>query len=206
MPPFSPTIQMSVDGLGTYAPAALFQLLHRTDADGNPVPILAGGRFVNRSATKTMAPSSCQQEQGASPATNFFVGAIFTEYCPSKRAESGILSSAEEHTPGALQHYQYAGRCLSESAQTHSRNTTDFAFVSQLTRASRWWHGCSSTLTAHAPTISGTDPTGGKSQTMTPRWASCVPDRYHCVNQHPESTGKCYRGNTCSFLKTSSGF
>src|SRR5678809_1241303 len=45
------------------------------DSSGNPIPILAGARFVNRSVKRNYgAMVMRQEERNNSPATNFFVG------------------------------------------------------------------------------------------------------------------------------------
>lgn len=118
---FSPTIQMSVDGSGGLMHLQpFFSRSIGLDADGNPVPILAGGRFVNRSATKNYgAIIMRQQEQGASPATNFFVGRYSQNIGPQSRM--GILSSVK-NTPGASNITNTLDGFI-RLGQTHSLNT-----------------------------------------------------------------------------------
>lgn len=73
---FSPSIQMAPDASGGLMHIQPF--FSRTiglDDAGNPIPIVAGGRFVNRSTKRNFgAMIMRQEEKGFSPATNFFVG------------------------------------------------------------------------------------------------------------------------------------
>lgn len=73
---FSPFIQQAGDGSGGFMHIQPF--FSRTiglDTNGNPIPILAGGRFVHRSSTKNYGAIVMRQEESDnSPATNFFVG------------------------------------------------------------------------------------------------------------------------------------
>ena len=73
---FSPSFSMAIDGSGGFMHIQPF--FSRTiglDSNGNPIPILAGGRFVNRSSKRNYGAIIMRQEEtDNSPATNFFVG------------------------------------------------------------------------------------------------------------------------------------
>lgn len=73
---FSPMIEQAVDGSGGFMHIQPF--FSRTiglDSNGNPIPIVAGGRFVNRSSKRNYGAIVMRQEETSnSPATNFFVG------------------------------------------------------------------------------------------------------------------------------------
>jgi ribosomal protein L27 len=73
---FSPSIQMAPNGSGGFMHIQPF--FSRTiglDADGNPIPIVAGGRFVRRTSTRNFG-AIIMRQQGTvnSPGTNFMVG------------------------------------------------------------------------------------------------------------------------------------
>lgn len=73
---FSPSIQLAPDASGGLMHLQPF--FSRTiglDSNGNPIPILAGARFVNRSSASNYGAILMRQEESDnSPATNFFVG------------------------------------------------------------------------------------------------------------------------------------
>ncbi|HEY2720678.1 MAG TPA: DUF5916 domain-containing protein, partial [Chitinophagaceae bacterium] len=73
---FSPSINISADGSGGFM--HLVPFFTRTiglDTSGNPIPIVAGGRFVHRSSNQNYGGIIMRQEgTDNSPATNFFVG------------------------------------------------------------------------------------------------------------------------------------
>lgn len=73
---FSPAIQQSGDGSGGYMHIQPF--FSRTiglDSGGNPIPIVAGARFVSRSSGSNYGAMVMRQEaSGSSPAANLFVG------------------------------------------------------------------------------------------------------------------------------------
>lgn len=73
---FSPVIQMSGDGSGGFMHIQpFFSRSIGLDSSGNPIPIVAGGRFVKRSMKRNYGAIVMRQEEtGNSPATNFFVG------------------------------------------------------------------------------------------------------------------------------------
>src|SRR5436853_1277533 len=61
---FSPTIQMAIDGSGGFMHLQPF--FSRTiglDDDGNPIPIIAGGRFVNRSSKRNYGAIIMRQKE-----------------------------------------------------------------------------------------------------------------------------------------------
>jgi hypothetical protein len=75
---FGMQVQMSADGSGGsmhYQP--FFSRTIGLDTAGNPIPIVAGGRFVYRSSTLNYGAIAIRQ-QGANdlPGTNFFVGRV----------------------------------------------------------------------------------------------------------------------------------
>jgi hypothetical protein len=73
---FSPAIQQSGDGSGGYMHIQPF--FSRTiglDSSGNPIPIVAGARFVSRSSGSNYGAMIMRQKaSGSSPAANLFVG------------------------------------------------------------------------------------------------------------------------------------
>lgn len=73
---FSPGIQQAADGSGGFMHIRpFFSRNIGLDATGNPVPIVAGGRFVHRSSEQNYGAIVMRQKgSGYSPATNFFVG------------------------------------------------------------------------------------------------------------------------------------
>lgn len=97
---FSPSIQQAGDGSGGYMHIQPF--FSRTiglDTLGNPIPILAGGRFVNRSSKRNYGAMIMRQEEtDNSPATNFFVGRYSQNFGQQNRI--GILSTIK-NTPDA---------------------------------------------------------------------------------------------------------
>lgn len=95
---FSPSVQMAIDGSGgqmNFKP--FFSRTIGLDAEGSPIPIVAGGRFVHRSTQRNYgAIVMRQQEQGSSPATNFFVGRYSENFGQQNRI-GGLMTL--KHTP-----------------------------------------------------------------------------------------------------------
>ena len=73
---FSPSIQIATDGSGGFMHLQpFFSRSIGLDSIGNPIPILAGARFVNRSVKRNYGAMVMRQEEtDNSPSTNFFVG------------------------------------------------------------------------------------------------------------------------------------
>jgi len=73
---FSPSIQIAADGSGGFMHVQpFFSRSIGLDSSGNPIPILAGARLVNRSLKRNYGAIVMRQEEtDNSPATNFFVG------------------------------------------------------------------------------------------------------------------------------------
>lgn len=98
---FSPAIQIAGDGSG--GNMHLQPFFSRTiglDTNGNPIPIVAGGRFVSRSTKRNFgAIIMRQQETHYSPATNFFVGRYSQNFGEQNRI--GILSSIKNTANGS---------------------------------------------------------------------------------------------------------
>ena len=90
---FSPEIQQALDGSGGFMHIRPF--FSRTiglDVDGNPIPIVAGGRFVSRSAKQNYGAMIMRQRgNDNSPATNFFVGRYSSNFGDQNRI-GGLLS------------------------------------------------------------------------------------------------------------------
>jgi hypothetical protein len=98
---FSPSIQQAGDGSGGFMHIQPF--FSRTiglDTLGNPIPIVAGGRFVNRSSKRNYGAIVMRQEEtDNSPATNFFVGRYSQNFGQQNRI--GILSSVKNAPSGS---------------------------------------------------------------------------------------------------------
>jgi hypothetical protein len=96
---FSPSIQQAGDASGGLMHIQPF--FSRTiglDTNGNPIPILAGGRFVHRSSTKNYGAIVMRQEETEySPATNFLVGRYSQNFGQQNRI-GGLLTV--KNTPG----------------------------------------------------------------------------------------------------------
>src|SRR5947207_1830051 len=96
---FSPVIQQAIDGSGGFMHIQPF--FSRTiglDSSGNPIPIVAGGRFVNRTSKRNYgAIIMRQRETDNSPATNFFVGRYSENFGEQNRI-GGLVSV--KNTPG----------------------------------------------------------------------------------------------------------
>ncbi len=96
---FSPGIQQAGDGSGGYMHLQPF--FSRTiglDTLGNPIPIVAGGRFVNRSSKRNYGAIVMRQEEtDNSAATNFFVGRYSQNFGKQNRL-GGLVSV--KNTPG----------------------------------------------------------------------------------------------------------
>lgn len=90
---FSPGIQQALDGSGGFMHIRPF--FSRTiglDASGNPVPIVAGGRFVHRSSEQNYGAIVMRQKgNDYSPATNFFVGR-YTRNLGEQNRLGGLLT------------------------------------------------------------------------------------------------------------------
>ncbi len=73
---FSPGIQQAQDGSGGFMQVQpFFSRSIGLDSSGNPIPIVAGGRFVHRSSSQNYGAIIMRQKaEEGSPATNFFVG------------------------------------------------------------------------------------------------------------------------------------
>lgn len=73
---FSPSIQIAADGSGGFMHIQpFFSRSIGLDTSGNPIPIVAGGRFVNRSPKNNYGAIIIRQKAtDNSPGTNFFVG------------------------------------------------------------------------------------------------------------------------------------
>ncbi|MFI5134167.1 MAG: DUF5916 domain-containing protein, partial [Chitinophagales bacterium] len=98
---FSPSIQMALDGSGGYMHIVPF--FSRTiglDTSGNPIPIVAGGRFVNRSSKRNYGAIVMRQEKtGNSPATNFFVGRYSQNF--GEQSRIGALMTVKNTSTGS---------------------------------------------------------------------------------------------------------
>lgn len=90
---FSPSIQQAPDASGGFMHLEPF--FSRTiglDTAGNPIPILGGARFVNRSSKANFgAIVMRQKETAASPGTNFFVGRYSQNFGQQNRI-GGLLT------------------------------------------------------------------------------------------------------------------
>jgi hypothetical protein len=90
---FSPVIQQADDGSGGFMHIQPF--FSRTiglDTNGNPIPIVAGGRFVNRSSKRNYGAIVMRQEEtDYSSATNFFVGRYSQNFGEQNRV-GGLMS------------------------------------------------------------------------------------------------------------------
>ena len=96
---FSPGIQQAGDGSGGFMHfQPFFSRTIGLDTLGNPIPIVAGGRFVNRSSKRNYGAIVIRQEEtDNSPATNFFVGRYSQNFGEQNRI--GVLESVK-NTPG----------------------------------------------------------------------------------------------------------
>jgi len=98
---FSPVIQQADDGSGGFMHMQPF--FSRTiglDTNGNPIPIVAGGRFVNRSSIKNYGAIVMRQEEtDYSPATNFFVDRYSQNFGEQNRV--GALMSVKNTPDGS---------------------------------------------------------------------------------------------------------
>ena len=89
---FSPEIQQALDGSGGLELVPPFSRTIGLDVDGNPIPIVAGGRFVSRSAKQNYGAMIMRQKgNDNSPATNFFVGRYSSNFGDQNRI-GGLLS------------------------------------------------------------------------------------------------------------------
>ena len=90
---FSPEIQQALDGSGgNMHIRPFFSRTIGLDVDGNPIPIVAGGRFVSRSAKQNYGAMIMRQKgNDNSPATNFFVGRYSGNFGDQNRI-GGLLS------------------------------------------------------------------------------------------------------------------
>jgi len=90
---FSPAIQQAGDGSGGYMHLQPF--FSRTiglDTAGNPIPILAGARFVSRGSGSNYGAMLMRQDSsGATPAANLFVGRYSANVGPESRI-GGLLT------------------------------------------------------------------------------------------------------------------
>lgn len=98
---FSPAIQQSGDGSGGFMHIQPF--FSRTiglDTLGNPISIVAGGRFVHRSSSKNYGAIVMRQDAtDNSLATNFFVGRYSQNFGQQNRV--GILSTIKNTSAGS---------------------------------------------------------------------------------------------------------
>ena len=98
---FSPSIQMAVDGSGGFMHIQPF--FSRTiglDTSGNPIPIVGGARFVNRSSKSNYGAIVMRQEEtDNSPATNFFVGRFSQNFGNQNRI--GVLETVKNTNTGS---------------------------------------------------------------------------------------------------------
>ncbi|PWT78263.1 MAG: hypothetical protein C5B59_02240 [Bacteroidetes bacterium] len=90
---FSPVVQQAIDGSGGIMNLQPF--FSRTiglDSAGNPIPIIAGGRFVSRSAKRNFGGIVMRQAgTSTTPATNFFVGRYSDNFGEQNRI-GGLVS------------------------------------------------------------------------------------------------------------------
>ncbi|MFL5789225.1 MAG: DUF5916 domain-containing protein [Flavisolibacter sp.] len=90
---FSPSIQQAIDGSGGFMHIQPF--FSRTiglDSAGNPIPIVAGGRFVHRSSEQNYGAIIMRQKaEEGSPATDFFVGRYSRNFGEQNRI-GGLVS------------------------------------------------------------------------------------------------------------------
>jgi hypothetical protein len=97
---FSPVIQQAIDGSGGFMHIQPF--FSRTiglDSAGNPIPIIAGGRFVSRSARQNFGAILMRQANASTlPATNFFVGRWLDNFGEQNRI--GALVSVKNNAIG----------------------------------------------------------------------------------------------------------
>ncbi len=98
---FSPVIQMAIDASGgSMHIQPFFSRTIGLDTLGNPIPIVAGGRFVNRSVKRNYgAIVMRQKETDNSPATNFFVGRYSQNFGQQNRI--GALMSVKNTPVGS---------------------------------------------------------------------------------------------------------
>jgi len=98
---FSPSIQMAMDGSGGFMHLQPF--FSRTiglDTAGNPIPIVGGGRFVNRSSKRNYGAIVMRQEKsGNTPATNFFVGRYSQNF--GEQSRIGVLTTLKNSPIGS---------------------------------------------------------------------------------------------------------
>jgi hypothetical protein len=90
---FSPVIQHALDGSGGFMHVQPF--FSRTiglDSAGNPIPIVAGGRFVHRSSEENFGAIIMRQKRSENnAATNFFVGRYSRNFGEQSRI-GGLLT------------------------------------------------------------------------------------------------------------------
>ena len=150
---FSPFIQQAADGSGGFMHIQPF--FSRTiglDTTGNPIPIVAGGRFVHRSSTKNYGAIVMRQEEtDNSPATNFFVGRYSQNFGQQNRI--GGLVTVKNTPDGSnigstidgffrLSESQSLNTILTHTVTT-SNNTQGFAGFAQYYNSTNhykiWW-------------------------------------------------------------------
>jgi hypothetical protein len=104
---FSPGIQQTPDNSGGMMHLRpFFSRVIGLDANGTPIPIVAGGRFVSRSLKQNYGTILMQQQANENnPATNFFVGRYSRNFGEQNRI-GGLLSiknsSVGTNTEGTL--------------------------------------------------------------------------------------------------------
>jgi hypothetical protein len=98
---FSPVIQQAGDGSGGYMHfQPFFSRTIGLDAAGNPIPIVAGGRFVSRTSTGNYGAMIMRQDaQGGTPAANLFVGRYSANV--GSRNRIGGLLTVKNSQPGS---------------------------------------------------------------------------------------------------------
>ncbi|HVX52086.1 MAG TPA: DUF5916 domain-containing protein [Chitinophagaceae bacterium] len=127
---FSPGIQQGVDGSGGFMHIQPF--FSRTiglDSSGNPIPIVAGGRFVSRSTSQNYGAIVMRQEgSGNSPATNFFVGRYSKNFAGQDRI-GGLVSvknsAAGTNTEATVDGFFRMGQAQSFNSIFTYTNTTN---------------------------------------------------------------------------------
>jgi hypothetical protein len=98
---FSPSIQMAIDASGgSMHIQPFFSRTIGLDTAGNPIPIVAGGRFVNRAAKQNFgAIVMRQRETDNTPATNFFVGRYSQNF--GEQSRLGVLETIRNTNAGS---------------------------------------------------------------------------------------------------------
>ncbi|HEX4850901.1 MAG TPA: DUF5916 domain-containing protein [Puia sp.] len=127
---FSPGVQQNIDGSGGIMNIQPF--FSRTiglDSAGNPIPIVAGGRFVSRSARQNFGAIVMRQAQNSTtPATNFLVGRYSNNFGEQNRI-GGLVSlknnSAGTNTEATVDGFFRISRAQSVNTLFTYTNTTN---------------------------------------------------------------------------------